>query len=61
MITVAILLSYACVGYLTGCFVGCSHYLGLGESAPNKVTVKCGLLWPWYIAKWVLQVGNPKN
>jgi len=52
---------YAVIGYLTGCFVGVTYYVGFGDHPPNKVAVKCGLFWPWYIAKWVLQTGKPKK
>lgn len=59
LVTIATL--YAVIGYLTACFVGVAYYLGFGDYPSNKVAVKCGLLWPWYVAKWVLQVGNRKN
>jgi hypothetical protein len=55
-----IILSAVCGGYvLTGFAVNravrCAHYLGYGEEPPRRRAAKCGALWPWYVATWVLQ------
>ena len=35
--------------------VHCAHVLGFGEPAPGWRAIKVGLLWPWYLATWLVQ------
>jgi hypothetical protein len=43
------------MGFAVNRAVRCAHYLGYGEEPPRRRAAKCGALWPWYVATWVLQ------
>lgn len=51
----AALLGYVLVGFAVNRAVRCAHWLGYGEDPPRRRAAKCGALWPWYVATWLLQ------
>lgn len=53
--TTILICGYVFMAFTVRRAVHCAHVLGYGEAAPRRRSLKIAVLWPWYVATWVLQ------